>query len=329
MIETISAIDSKTDYIMVRKNLSMRYIISKPQSSAPNGTILLLQGYGKQVEDYQSSIHKLAVRGFFTICPDFIGQGKSDKLRGDKWGGHVKDYRRFIDDLDILFTKIILESLPAPYYILGDDMGAIIALTAHDLFAGKIRRQILVSPPLTPGNHSNNSFFHKFCRILSDSGLGRIRTTRPLLSTKELPEAPDSEDSTAIIHNNKRAYPSLGWYSTMLDAIGYIGSSHYIDNMTIPTLVYQPNQDNFSSSPKNREFVTRLRMAQLIDLRGAPHDILASEEKFTRQFWQGFSAFIPGSSFKPNFKQKNESYNSIAATNSIDSGDTMLKITAQ
>lgn len=329
MIETISTIDSKTDYLMVRKNLSMRYIISKPQSSAPNGTILLLQGYGKQAEDYQSTIHKLAVRGFFTICPDFIGQGKSDKLRGDKWGGHVKDYRKFIDDLDILFNRVILESLPAPYYILADDMGAIIALTAHDLFATKIRRQILVSPPLTPGNHGNNGFFHKFCRILSDSGLGRIRTKSPLISTDNFPTSANNEDSTAIIHNNKSAYPSLGWYSTMLDAIGYIGSSHYIDNMTIPTLVYQPNQDNFSSSPKNREFVSRLRMAQVIDLRGAPLDILASKDKFTRQFWQGFSAFIPGSSFMPNFKQKNEWYNSIATTNSIDSADAMLKIPAR
>lgn len=328
MIEAISPIDSKTDYIMVRKSLSMRYIISKPQTNAQNGTILLLQGYGKQVEDYQSTIHKLAMRGFFTICPDLIGQGKSDKLRGDKWGAHVKDYRKFIDDLDILFHKIILQNLPAPYYILGDDMGAIIALTAHDLFATKIRRQILISPPLTPGNHYNNSFFHRFSRIISDIGLGRIRTRSPIVSTKGLPTTTDCEDIGARMRKDKRIYPSLGWYSTMLDAISYIASSDYIDNMAIPTLVFQPNQDNFSSSPRNREFASRLRMAKLIDLRGAPHDILASEDQFTRQFWQGFSAFIPGSSFMPNFKQKNEWHNSIDTNNLIDTSNTMLQITA-
>lgn len=303
MQNNASIISSKTDYIMVRKNKSMRYVIARPQSNAQNGTILLLQGYGKQVEDYQTSLLKLVNRGFFVIAPDFIGQGKSDKENHDKLGSHIGDYRKIIDDLDLLLNKVILEQLPAPYYILADDMGAIIALAAHDLFKTKIRRQVLIAPIFTPNNKTHHSLFHFYCRAMTDLGLGRLHIYKPLKDQNQLisNEIIANIDRSSETKKDK-AKLTLGWYATILDAIGHIFSSNYIDNMTIPTLVYLPNKDNVTHSSTSRELVLRLRMAQSIDLRGAPHDILSSDDKYNRQFWQGFSAFIPGTSQVNGFK---------------------------
>lgn len=299
--KNIAAMLHEKKSILIRNNIAMHYIIAKPQQNTPKGTVLFLQGYRKTIAHYHSTINQLTAHGFCVIAPDFTGQGQLNVEQQHKLDSNIKDYRNIIDDLDHLLNKVILQNLPAPYYILADDIGAVFALIAHDLFANTIKRQVLVSPLFTPNHHHANSYFHSYCQIIRDLSFEHKYKNKLLKSCNYIKSRLNNKITTTdIVTEKKYRKATLGWHATILDAIAHIFSNNYIDKMTIPTLVYLPAQDNITHSPTTRQFVSRLRMARFINLYGAHHDILAGEDSHIKQFWQGFFAFIPGSAYISN-----------------------------
>ena len=97
-------------------------------SSAPNGTVIVLPGRTEYVEKYGRTASDLAARGYATLSIDWRGQGLSDRALADPMTGHVGDFAEYQGDLAALMALADRLALPGPRFLLAHSMGGCIGL---------------------------------------------------------------------------------------------------------------------------------------------------------------------------------------------------------
>lgn len=99
-------------------------------TQSKRGTIFILPGRTEYIEKYGRTITQLSHLGFSTVVMDWRGQGIADRLMPDRMLGHVEDFQDYQHDVAALEQAALALHMPKPWFILGNSMGACIALRA-------------------------------------------------------------------------------------------------------------------------------------------------------------------------------------------------------
>ncbi|MCA9079866.1 MAG: lysophospholipase [Planctomycetaceae bacterium] len=112
------------------------------------GQILLVHGASEHGGRYEHLMHTFAEAGFFSVTPDLRGHGQSPGPRG-----HVTDYQRFLDDVDLLLRHMTMQSPHLPVFLYGHSMGGgIVANWLVTRSHPAVRAAILSAPWLLLAN---------------------------------------------------------------------------------------------------------------------------------------------------------------------------------
>lgn len=140
----------------------------------PQRILLCVQGLGGHGGYYRELACQLALKGTVVVAPDLRGHGQSEGVRGD-----IDRFARYIMDVDIAVTWVKTMWPEAPIFVLGESMGASIAVQyivregAHHITLAGL---VLISPVFSSSIHPSSGEILSFLRSLL------MAPTRPSIS---------------------------------------------------------------------------------------------------------------------------------------------------
>nr|WP_245218697.1 alpha/beta hydrolase [Rubellimicrobium aerolatum] len=113
---------------------------------ATKGTVLLFAGRTEYAEKYGRVAADLLRLGFATLVVDWRGQGLSERLKADRFLGHVERFGDYQLDVAALVAHGRALGLPEPWHLLAHSMGGAIGL--RSLIEGLPVRSAAFSAPM-------------------------------------------------------------------------------------------------------------------------------------------------------------------------------------
>jgi acylglycerol lipase len=116
----------------------------------PQRVLVCIQGLGGHGGYYEELAHQLALDGTILVAPDLRGHGHSEGKRGD-----IDYFDRYLGDVDAAINWARTSWPDKPIFVLGESMGASIAIQYIASFDYRITSipiagLVLVSPVLSP-----------------------------------------------------------------------------------------------------------------------------------------------------------------------------------
>jgi len=116
----------------------------------PQRVLVCIQGLGGHGGYYEELAHQLALDGTILVAPDLRGHGHSDGKRGD-----IDYFDRYLGDVDAAINWAMTSWPDKPIFVLGESMGASIAIQYiasfdYHITSIPIAGLALVSPVLSP-----------------------------------------------------------------------------------------------------------------------------------------------------------------------------------
>ena len=119
----------------------------------PRAVIQIIPGVKEHKSRYNEFIMELNNNGFNVFISDIRGHGRS--INGNYPLGYIDDYQKMVEDQNIINDFLRNRYPGLPIYMLGDSIGAEVALGFIQKYDNKIDKLALISPL----NHAKNTDF--------------------------------------------------------------------------------------------------------------------------------------------------------------------------
>lgn len=277
------------------------------------GTVCIFPGLGEFIEKYFETIGELLGRGFGVTAMDWRGQGRSDRMLGNRSKAYVKNFRHYRHDL-VAFEEQWLEPYCGkPWFALGHSMGGAILLDWAGRGQSPFERLVLTAPMISLASGVNRSWLAMIVKILNLAGLGRfyipgIKRGSPMKEAfagnaltgdkarfmrmgEILRAAPDLEIGA----------PTIAWAAGAIGLMRGFDDLEFIRQIRDPILILASGNDHVVDSEAAEILAGRLKSGSCIALQNARHEILAERDFLRAQFWAAFDAFItiPAGELRP------------------------------
>lgn len=266
------------------------------------GRILFLTGFSEFIEKHLETIGELQGRGFQVFTLDWRGQGLSTRMLSNRSKGHVDEFGRFMEDLEVVLRETVP---PGPITLMGHSMGGHLALRLAQERPARIARAVLVAPMidiLLP------PFVHSLARMaaLGMSWVG--------LNDHYAPGAQDygpwREEFAGNILTSDRARfdqagayvranpdlgiggPTIGWVRAAFSSIDETRAAGYAEGILAPILIVGAGRDQLVDTSALAPLAHRLPRVRLVMIEDAMHEILKERDEIRARFWEAFDTFI-------------------------------------
>lgn len=272
----------------------------------PRGTILISTGRAEAIEKYFETIGELLARNLCVVIFDWRGQGHSARQLRDVHKGHIADFDEYQRDLDAVIAKI-LKDCPKPWFALGHSMGGAILLEhAHRAGADNPFSRMILSAPMIDLVLRWPNLARVAAALLNGCGLGRLYVPtggpahivargfegNPLTCDRfrfeRLATLLSGDPSLSL------GDPTIGWVRAAFQQMARFKDSDFPKSIRTPMLIFAPQADVVTDSFAAERFATRLKLAQVIWIPSARHEVLMERDDIRARFWAGFDAFVPG-----------------------------------
>ena len=270
------------------------------------GTVLILQGRSEFIEKYFETVSDLLERGFGVVTFDWRGQGGSSRLLRDQYKGHVENFNQYLDDLEAIFTRVLLPDCKPPFFVLAHSMGGLISLLAAPALTNRVSRMILTAPLLGLNNLPvRQGTLQKLLGLATFFGLGHYYIMRKwslekrstFLSNK-LTSDPMRFARNARIFNEFPLLaigpPTIAWVFAACRTMTRVTSPEFFNSISIPTLLLAGGSDAVVLLSAIETFGRNMRSGSFATITGSKHELLQESDQYRKQVIAAFDAFIPG-----------------------------------
>jgi lysophospholipase len=270
------------------------------------GTVCLFQGRAEFIEKYFETVRDLRARGFAVATLDWRGQGLSQRLLPDPFKGHVANFDDYQRDLEVFMQEVVLPDCPPPFFVLAHSMGASILLrTAH---SGRrwFDRMVMSAPLLKLAGKPFGGFAQPSAKVMRFLGFGNqyvpngsaaVVAAQPFIGNPLTSDPVRHARTVSIL----AAEPSLGigsptiaWIDSAFKAMREFAEPGYASATRQPILMAAAGHDEIVSTAAIEDFGLRLRAGSHVIIPGARHELLMEQDRYRKQFWAAFDAFVPG-----------------------------------
>ncbi len=292
-------------FIEAADGVRLRTAMFMPEAPA-HGTVLLATGRAETIEKYFETIRELLARNLAVVIFDWRGQGLSARLLRAADKGHIADFAHYQRDLDAVLAKVFVPHAPKPWFALGHSMGGAILLEHAHRQASPFERMVLCAPMI-----DLVLTWPRLARFAAHAlhaiGLGRAYVPsgrREPIVVRGFERNPLTTDRfrfdrlTKMVCSEQRLSlgdPTIGWAHAAFRQMARFADPDYPRTIHTPLLVFAPQDDWVTDSFAAERFCARVKIARLIWMPGARHEILMERDTIRARFWAGFDAFVPGS----------------------------------
>jgi lysophospholipase len=269
------------------------------------GTVVVLHGYSEFIEKYFEMIGELRERHFDVVAMDWRGHGLSDRLLEDRRKGHVDDFSAYQSDLEALERSVLAPFCPKPWFAFGHSMGGANLLAQSHAGTSPFER-IILSAPMIDLFGLNVRSARMLLEALDLVGCGgwtipggsKTPAAMRSFAVNRTTSDPDRFARTAAILHHAPSLaigdPTVAWAHGAARLIRAFSDVDYPRRLATPVLVVGAGNDHVVPPAAAELFASRLKSGRLITIPHARHEILMERDRYRRQFWAAFDAFIPG-----------------------------------
>jgi lysophospholipase len=270
------------------------------------GTVCVFQGRAEFIEKYYETVRDLRSRGFAVATLDWRGQGMSQRMLPDPLKGHVGNFDEYQRDLDVFMQEVVLPDCPPPFFVLAHSMGASILLrTAH---GGRrwFDRMVLSTPMLKLAGRPFGGVAQPSAKVMRFLGFGNqfvpngdatVLAAQPFIGNPLTSDPVRHARTVAILAAEPGlgiGSPTIAWADAAFKVMREFAEPGYASSIRQPIVMAAAGQDEIVSTAAIEDFGLRLRSGSHLIIAGARHEILMEQDRYRRQFWAAFDAFIPG-----------------------------------
>lgn len=275
--------------------------------AARQGTVVIFQGRGEQIEKYFRIVERLRRRGFAVVAFDWRGQGGSSRQLGNPQKGHVARFRHYERDVEAVRRQVALPDCPPPFYGLGHSMGGHILLAASPRLVPWLQRMVLTAPMLDFGDRfPSRDEIRRAAGLACALGFGRLQAPgQPRRTPSDMPFDGNPltsdpavfrmmMDVTGLRPDLGVGAPTMRWLFEAARSMDAMDRPDFPASVPIPVLMFNCGGDHLVSVRAIERMARRLRSVGYVLVPGARHELLQEREIFAAQFWAAFDAFVPG-----------------------------------
>lgn len=123
---------------------NIRTLIWADDEAEPVAVFQIAHGVCEHIERYDDFARFLADKGFVVCGNDHLGHGKSVESEADLgYTGETEGYRRFVDDMHILYNIMHRRYPELPYFLFGHSMGSFCARVYASTFGADLAGLII------------------------------------------------------------------------------------------------------------------------------------------------------------------------------------------
>jgi len=297
--------DVVSDTLKTPDGVALRFARWAPPSGR-KGTVCVFTGRGEQIEKYFETVRDLRDRGFAVAMIDWRGQGGSARGISDPRKGYVRNFADFEIDVEAFYRQVVLPDCPPPYFALAHSMGGAVMLRiAH---AGKqwFDRIVLSAPMIDLPGRTTSWPVRTLLLAMRLAGMGGRYVpggSDVLVGQSPFADNPLTSDPVRYARNGAIldedpavgiASPTVAWADTAFRTMHGFRATTYPARIRQPILMLAAGSDTIVSTPAIEEFAYHLRGSSHLVIPGSRHEILQEQDRYRKQFWAAFDAFIPG-----------------------------------
>lgn len=272
----------------------------------PKGTILLCQGYTEFLEKYDEVLQELLDRNFAVLTFDWRGQGLSSRLIKDPQKGHITSFADFIKDAELIYQKILVPKMPAPYHIMGHSMGGHLAFRILQEFPAHYTKAILCAPffgwsPNFGAGKLNSTvvlFLSNLMKAIGYSQDYAYGATPPYLEKTLAGQTSDRVRFQRRVEFYKiephllMGGPTWNWILESTKSLNLILQSKRIAQLQTSILLASGARDEIVDPQAHHTIAAASEKITLIDFPESMHEILMEQDVIRKAFWQEFDQFM-------------------------------------
>lgn len=282
-----------------------------PQGKPPSAVIVCLGGLSEFSEKYYETANDMLDRGYAFWILDWQYQGRSGRLakypqrrHSDGFDSDIDDLRKFVDDY-ILPAAVHPDVGRIPLIMLGHSMGANIGLRFLAQYPKRFDAAAFTAPFL--GIYNFSAGMRLFASVVS--------LIAPLIGKSYVPGGSDWKESFRksdgtdkfstdpvrdAIHNFwaktdaalQVGQPTFGWVIEALKSCKILSQKETMDAINIPVLIATAGQDKIVDNNAIRSAAAHLPKGQLIEIKGAQHEILMERDEYRGIFFNAFDKMV-------------------------------------
>ncbi len=293
------------ELLTTKEALEIRTVRWIPQENC-RGTIVLCQGYTEFLEKYDEVVQELLDRNFAVLTFDWRGQGLSSRLITDPQKGHITSFADFMIDAELIYQKIVLPKMPAPYHIMGHSMGGHLAFRVLQEFPKHYTKAILCAPffgwsPNFGAGKLNSLVVIILTNLMKAFGYSQsyaYGATPPSLD-KTLP----GQTSDRVRFQRRVTFyevephllmggPTWNWILESTKSLQLILQPKRIANIQTPILLASGAKDEIVDPQSHHKINAISDKITLVDFPTSMHEILMEQDDIRAAFWQEFDQFM-------------------------------------
>lgn len=279
-----------------REGVRLRALLAPPPSGRIRGTVILCHGRTEFIEKYFEVIRELQSRNFVVFSMDWRGQGLSGRMTANPQKGHLDSIDTAAADLAET-VKTLGARLPRPHILLAHSMGGCIALRALQMRRMEVEGAVF-SAPLW-GLPNLKEFAIAAAKFLTAAGGGKLfapggvrRWRKERFKRNNVTTDRDRfARAQAILLAEPKlqlAAPTLGWVTTVVEAVQGFKRPAALAHLRMPTLVLSASEETIVDNDSHEEVARLLPDARHVTIEGAKHEIMMERDAFRAQFWRAF-----------------------------------------
>jgi lysophospholipase len=265
--------------------------------------VVILPGRAEFIEKYFETASGFMAHGCAVCVIDWAGQGGSARIRPDQ-RGDAPDFALLADDLHALLEEHLPRELKAlPKIMLAHSMGANIGLRFLKLFPEVFVGAVLCAPMLgLQAVRMPMGTAILLCKILSLAAGNAYAFGEKDWDAREREksDAFSSDPARAAVHDAWfAARPELriggvsfNWLYHGLRSCAAIQKPSFARSIQTPCLIALAGKEKIVDNSATRNFVSRLKQTQILELPGAAHEILMERDEMREKFLASFYDFI-------------------------------------
>lgn len=266
--------------------------------------IVICHGFTESHEKFVEMAYYFVNMGYNVYVIEHRGHGHSHRHNTDPQVVHIKYFGQYVDDLHSFIKKVVrAQGSKLPLYIYSHSMGGAVAVQYMQTHHGVFDKAILSSPMIkarTAGIPEGIARFATRAFILFGKEKEKVIGYRGFDPTRTYEDGNDTSEARYEYYLSKRkenecyrtAAPSYRWVNEAIHVSKLNLDKKRNDNITIPVLLCQPEEDSTVVSEMEDVFIKQVKNGRLVRFTGCRHTIYNSIDTTLREYLDTIEDFL-------------------------------------
>lgn len=280
----------------------IHYLYYKAEN--PRGNMVIAHGFTESAEKFLEMCYYFVKMNLNVFIVDHRGHGLSHRHNTDKEVVHIKYFDQYVDDLQTLVEKVVLNKAPLlPLYLYSHSMGGAIAVQHLQKYPGVFEKAVLSAPMIQAKTAGLPPAVAKILTglfILLGKEQEKVMGYKGFNPDRTYEDSHDTSKERFDYYHKKKieneairtAAPSYRWVNEAVKVTAKNLDPERNKKITAEILLCQPEEDATVYMEAEDEFIKLVKNGRLQKFYECKHEIYNSVDNTVKEYLDTIEGFL-------------------------------------